>query len=123
VSGLVVEDELVIALDLENLLSQLGCIPLNSAPTIQKALRALSDERPDVVVLDVDLRGERVTRVTIALNEQRAVHAWGRRARGNGRVVANFVTRARAKSGCGSESAKPPEVTEPIQQNEVDAAA
>jgi hypothetical protein len=34
VRGLVVEDELVSALDLENLLSQLGCIPLNSAPTI-----------------------------------------------------------------------------------------
>jgi DNA-binding NtrC family response regulator len=68
---LVVEDELIVALDLENLLSQLGCIPLNSAPTIQKALRALSDERPDVVVLDVELQGERVTPVAIALNEQR----------------------------------------------------
>jgi PleD family two-component response regulator len=54
---LVVEDELVIALELEDLLSQLGCIPLTSAPTIQKALQALSDERPDVVVLDVDLLG------------------------------------------------------------------
>jgi CheY-like chemotaxis protein len=68
---LVVEDELVIALELEDLLSQLGCIPLTSAPTIQKALQALSDERPDVVVLDVDLQGERVTPVAIALNEQR----------------------------------------------------
>jgi DNA-binding NtrC family response regulator len=68
---LVVEDELVVALDLENLLSQLGCIPLKSAPTIQKALQTLSDERPDVAVLDVDLQGERVTPVAIALNEQR----------------------------------------------------
>jgi CheY-like chemotaxis protein len=68
---LVVEDELVVALDLENLLSQLGCIPLKSAPTIQKALQTLSDEWPDVAVLDVDLQGERVTPVAIALNEQR----------------------------------------------------
>jgi DNA-binding response OmpR family regulator len=68
---LVVEDELLIALEVEDLLSQLGCIPLISAPTIQKALRALSDERPDVVVLDVHLQGEPATPVAIALNEQR----------------------------------------------------
>jgi CheY-like chemotaxis protein len=67
---LIVEDELVIAMELENLLRGLGCIVLGPAPTVGAALRTLAAERPDVAVLDVNLEGERVTPVAEALREQ-----------------------------------------------------
>jgi CheY-like chemotaxis protein len=67
---LIVEDELVIAMELENLLRGLGCIVLGPAPTVRAALRTLAAERPDVAVLDVNLQGERVTLVAEALREQ-----------------------------------------------------
>lgn len=67
---LVVEDELVIAMQLESLLEGLGCIVLDPAPSVRRALRSLSGERPDAAVLDVNLQGECVTPVAEALQEQ-----------------------------------------------------
>lgn len=67
---LIVEDELLIAMELENLLQRLGCTVLDPVPTLAQALDALAHERPDAAVLDVNLRGERVTPVAEALHEQ-----------------------------------------------------
>jgi CheY-like chemotaxis protein len=67
---LIVEDELVVAMELEALLRDLGCIVLDPAPTVRKALRILAEEQPDVAVLDVNVRGERVTPVAEALEAQ-----------------------------------------------------
>jgi CheY-like chemotaxis protein len=67
---LIVEDELVVAMELEALLRDLGCIVLDPAPTVKKALRILAEERPDVAVLDVNLRGECVAPVAEALEAQ-----------------------------------------------------
>lgn len=64
---LIVEDELIIAMELERLLRSLGCVPLDAVPTVRKALRVLAAERPDVAVLDVNLQGERVTPVAETL--------------------------------------------------------
>ena len=64
---LIVEDELIIAMELEGLLRSLGCIPLEPVPNIGKALRTLADEPPDAALLDVNLQGERVTPVAEAL--------------------------------------------------------
>jgi CheY-like chemotaxis protein len=66
---LIVEDELVVALELENLLQRLGCAVLAAAPTMQRALRAAERQHPDVAVLDVNLHGELVTPVAEALRE------------------------------------------------------
>ncbi len=61
---LVVEDEFLIALDLEQLLRRHGWRVLGPAATVAAALRLLRDgEAPDVAVLDVNLRGEPVTPV------------------------------------------------------------
>jgi CheY-like chemotaxis protein len=65
----VVEDELIIAMELESLLRGLGCIVLDAVPSIGQALRALARERPDFAVLDVNLRGDRVTPVAEALQQ------------------------------------------------------
>ena len=57
-------------MELENLLKGLGCVVLDPVPSVRAALRALAGERPDLAVLDVNLRGERVTPVAEALQEQ-----------------------------------------------------
>jgi CheY-like chemotaxis protein len=67
---LIVEDELVIAMELESLLSALGCIVIDAVPSVGKAIRLLAGERPDAAVLDVNLQGERVTPVAALLRER-----------------------------------------------------
>jgi CheY-like chemotaxis protein len=67
---LIIEDELLIAMELQNLLRELGADVLDLAPTVPRALGALEQQRPDVAVLDVNLHGERVTPVAEVLQEQ-----------------------------------------------------
>ena len=65
---LVVEDEVLIAMDLEAMLTQRGWRVI-SAATVQGALRLLEIERPDVALLDVNIGGEMVTPVAAALKK------------------------------------------------------
>jgi CheY-like chemotaxis protein len=64
---LVAEDEFLLALELELLLEGHGYRVLGPASTVAGALRLLAAERPDVALLDVNLRGETVTPVAEAL--------------------------------------------------------
>ena len=64
---LVVEDEVLIAMDLERTLRRHGYRVLGPATTVAAALRLLDGEAPDVALLDVNLRGELVTPVAEAL--------------------------------------------------------
>src|SRR5215212_8822543 len=72
---LVVEDEFLIAMDLELLLRRHGWRVLGPAATVAEALRLLADERPDVALLDLNLRGELATPVAEELRAGRAVRA------------------------------------------------
>ncbi len=68
---LVVEDEALIALHLELILKRHGWRVLGPAASVDQALRLLdAGEAPDVAVLDVNLRGEPVTPVAVALRAQ-----------------------------------------------------
>ena len=60
---LVVEDEFLIAMDLELLLQEHGWRVLGPAATVAEALRLLQGETPDVALLDINLQGELVTPV------------------------------------------------------------
>lgn len=60
---LVVEDEFLLALDLELVLKRHGWRVLGPAATVGEALLLLETEKPDVALLDVNLRGELVTPV------------------------------------------------------------
>ncbi len=60
---LVVEDEFLVALDLERLLRRHGWRVLGPAATVAAALRLLRGATPDVALLDVNLGGELVTLV------------------------------------------------------------
>jgi CheY-like chemotaxis protein len=66
---LVVEDNFLLAMEIEGLLGRAGCIVLGPVGTIEHALALLEREaRPDVAVLDVDLQGRWVTPVAAVLH-------------------------------------------------------
>src|SRR3954454_7390819 len=52
---LVVEDEFVIALEVEFLLRDFGCEVLGPVPSVVRALELLGRERPDAALLDLNL--------------------------------------------------------------------
>jgi CheY-like chemotaxis protein len=54
---LVVEDQVVVALDLAQTLRGLGCVVLGPASEPAQVLALLRRERPDAVLLDLGLRG------------------------------------------------------------------
>lgn len=64
---LVVEDEIFIALELELVLLEAGYEVIGPAPAVAAALRLLAGRAPDAAVLDMNLRGERVTPVAEVL--------------------------------------------------------
>lgn len=54
---LVVEDEIIIVLMIEGILSDLGCSSVVSAPSASKALALIDEQRFDVATLDMNLGG------------------------------------------------------------------
>ena len=67
---LIVEDEMLIGMELESLLQEQGCTALGPAPTVARALALLEEERPDAVILDLNLNGQPATEVARALAAQ-----------------------------------------------------
>ena len=64
---LIVEDEFLLAMELETLLQQRGCMVLGPVSSVGQALSMLDGEQPDIALLDVNLKGERATPVAAAL--------------------------------------------------------
>ena len=64
---LIVEDEMLVAMELESVLKQQGCAVLGPAPTVARALALLDHERPEAALLDLNLNGEPATAVAVAL--------------------------------------------------------
>jgi two-component system, response regulator PdtaR len=64
---LVVEDEFLIAMELDITLSSAGYQVLGPAPNVSAALGLLRAERPDAAILDVNLAGEWITPVAEVL--------------------------------------------------------
>jgi two-component SAPR family response regulator len=67
---LVVEDEFLLAMELEALLERNGCEVLGPASTVEWALALIVHDRPDLALLDVNLKGLRATPVAAALRER-----------------------------------------------------
>jgi CheY-like chemotaxis protein len=55
---LVVEDEFLVAMDIESMLEQLGCQVVASVPRLLKALDVASSLDFDLAVLDINIAGE-----------------------------------------------------------------
>lgn len=66
---LVVEDELLVAMDLEAVLIEAGHQVLGPAASVDEALRLLETKRPDVALLDYNLQGETVVPVAESLSD------------------------------------------------------
>jgi two-component SAPR family response regulator len=64
---LIVEDEMLIAMALENLLRRNGCEVIGPARSVDRALTLLEGEFLDAAVIDINLDGERCTPVADAL--------------------------------------------------------
>lgn len=64
---LVVEDEVLVAMLLEDMLSDFGCSVVGPAPTIAEALPLATEADIDVAVLDLNLGGQPVYPVADAL--------------------------------------------------------
>lgn len=64
---LIVEDDFLIAMDLQLMVEGLGWRVLGPAGTVKEALALIESELPTVALLDVDLGVELVTPVALAL--------------------------------------------------------
>lgn len=66
---LIVEDEALIALDIEMIVEDHGYGVLGPVSSVDKALKLLESHRPDVGLLDVNLNGETITPVARRLRD------------------------------------------------------
>lgn len=66
---LLVEDELLVAWDLEQTLTAAGMLVLGPASSVASALDLIKSTTPDAAILDLNLRGELVTPVARRLRE------------------------------------------------------
>lgn len=64
---LVVEDEMMISMLLEDMLSDIGCTPVGPARRIGPALQLIEDAGFDVAILDVNLNGDETYPIADAL--------------------------------------------------------
>jgi CheY-like chemotaxis protein len=64
---LVVEDEFLVAMDIEAMLRELACEVVGPIGNLASALQAAREERLDLALLDANLGGEPVTTVAEAL--------------------------------------------------------
>jgi CheY-like chemotaxis protein len=67
---LVVEDEMLLAMQIEDMLSDLGCTSITLAATVESALGSLAENMFDVATLDVNLDGTRSFAVAEALSDR-----------------------------------------------------
>ena len=67
---LVVEDEMLIAMTIEDLLCDLGCVVVGPAGSVAKALEIVSSHEIDGAILDLNLKGEQAIPVAEALRKR-----------------------------------------------------
>lgn len=58
VTILIVEDEGIVALDLRRQLAEMGCTVVGTAASGTRAIEVAEQKRPDLVLMDVRLKGE-----------------------------------------------------------------
>lgn len=68
---LIVEDESLVAMLLETILEDMGCLPVGPAATVDEGLRMATDgERVDAALLDVNVAGRQVFPIAQALKDR-----------------------------------------------------
>jgi len=67
---LIVEDEPMVAMDMQSMLGAAGCIVIGPAGTLEEAKRLLAGEHCDAALVDVNLRGEPIDPLLLALRKE-----------------------------------------------------
>lgn len=68
---LVVEDEMLIAMTIEDVLTDLGCVVIGPAGSVAQALQILNDgQQIDGAILDLNLKGEQALPVAAVLQKR-----------------------------------------------------
>ena len=67
---MIVEDEMLVAMEMESLLADQGCAVVGPAATVDRALALLAQEKPEAAILDVNLDGTTAAPVAAALKAQ-----------------------------------------------------
>lgn len=67
---LIVEDSLMLAIDMSDMLNQIGVRDVEKCATIRQAKRSLSSYRPDMAVLDISLRNDQSFKIAYILKEK-----------------------------------------------------
>jgi DNA-binding response OmpR family regulator len=67
---LVVEDELLVALDIESIVTEAGMVVIGPASTAAEALRLIDTTTFDAALIDANLNGEPIDEVAAALGER-----------------------------------------------------
>lgn len=104
---LVVEDEAMIAMLIEDMLSDLGCATVGPACSAERALELIETEQFEAAVVDVNLGGERTTSIAEALNSKG--------------IPFLFAT-GYGPSGIAQQFSERPVLTKPFRQNELQRA-
>jgi CheY-like chemotaxis protein len=67
---LVVEDEMMIAMLIEDMLDEFGCVLVGPATTVPRALDLIGKERVEIAVLDLNLDGQDTYAIADALQQK-----------------------------------------------------
>ena len=66
---LIVEDDALVAMEMEARVAAFGCVVIGPAPTLESANRLIDEGRPDAALLDVNIRGARITPIAARLRD------------------------------------------------------
>lgn len=67
---LIVEDEMLIAMTIEDVLTDLGCTVVGPASSVAKALEIIKEHEIDGAILDLNLKGEQAIPVAEVLQKR-----------------------------------------------------
>ncbi|MCH8684996.1 response regulator [Pedomonas mirosovicensis] len=70
--ALVVEDETLVAIFLEDLLEELGCVVVGCAGQVARALALIEALQPDIAIIDINLAGEPAYPIAEAMKQRGA---------------------------------------------------
>ncbi|MBA3576689.1 MAG: response regulator [Sphingomonas sp.] len=73
---LIVEDEMLVMMQIEDMLADLGCTQITRASNVVQALSAIGSQFFDLATLDLNLGGTRSNAVADALTEQHVPFAY-----------------------------------------------
>lgn len=67
---LIVEDEMLLAMDLQALLEEQGCEIAGPVPSVRRALDVIADQALSAATLDMNLNGESSAEIAVALRQR-----------------------------------------------------